>query len=413
MWIGVDDTDGPNGGCTTFVLTEIVRTARAAGADLIGEPRLVRLNPNIPWKTRGNAALAARFGHGIGTPRRIGAYSDGPIWAYPRGRRLQPKEQRRLARLAWTTILRSSETAPGTDPAMVAAERRPGPGLYRRAVGSVVPIHEVVDALQRIGATRRARSGRRGLVGATAAIAWPAKRFTWELIAYRRGPRRAGARTIDLESVRGVERRYPALFLCTDRATRRMMLAPHTACPILLGLRSRKRSVLPPAFRALRSEPWERWIIFQTNQGTGDHLVRRTVARLGPYESGRIRGTVASSPEQLRGGHVRFRLADARGEPIACLAFEPTKTLPVVARGLAIGDTVEVWGGRGRDSTLRLEGIRVLKLVPRTAGKVPPSCPDCGRRARSMGRGRGYRCRVCRRRFPPEAARSTVRAPSI
>ena len=30
--------------------------------DVIGYPRLVRLNPNIPWKTRGNGAISLQVG---------------------------------------------------------------------------------------------------------------------------------------------------------------------------------------------------------------------------------------------------------------------------------------------------------------------------------------------------------------
>ena len=72
MWIGVDDTDGPNGGCTTHVLTELIRVAADRGFDVLGEPRLVRLNPNVPWKTRGNAALSVRVGRGVGPRARVG-----------------------------------------------------------------------------------------------------------------------------------------------------------------------------------------------------------------------------------------------------------------------------------------------------------------------------------------------------
>src|SRR5213594_5139555 len=70
VWIGVDDTDTLHGMCTTFLLTEIVRDL-TEDLDLIGYPRLVRLNPNIPWKTRGNGAVCIRVGNGSG-PGSIG-----------------------------------------------------------------------------------------------------------------------------------------------------------------------------------------------------------------------------------------------------------------------------------------------------------------------------------------------------
>jgi len=84
-WIGVDDTDSLQGMCTTFLATEIVRDL-TEDFDLIGYPRLVRLNPNIPWKTRGNGAVCMRFGEGLGPPFVVGSIAGRTIEAHPRGR---------------------------------------------------------------------------------------------------------------------------------------------------------------------------------------------------------------------------------------------------------------------------------------------------------------------------------------
>ena len=70
MYVAVDDTDSVKGNCTTFLATEIIK--ELSDLDLIGNPRLVRLNPAVPWKTRGNGSLVMRFGKGIGGRRRIG-----------------------------------------------------------------------------------------------------------------------------------------------------------------------------------------------------------------------------------------------------------------------------------------------------------------------------------------------------
>src|SRR5438094_92344 len=83
-WIGVDDTDSLQGMCTTFLATEIVRDL-TEDFDLIGYPRLVRLNPNIPWKTRGNGAVCMRFGEGVGRPFVVGSIAGRPIQAHSRG----------------------------------------------------------------------------------------------------------------------------------------------------------------------------------------------------------------------------------------------------------------------------------------------------------------------------------------
>jgi len=307
IWIALDDTDSPQGGCTTYVLTEVIRAARDLGCDLIGLPRLVRLNPNIPWKTRGNAALAARFGRGTGSRQLVGRLDDRPVWAHAHGRRLSDGEAAGLREAAWGRVLAHSRTGePDTDPAMVAAARRPPPALYFRAVQTVVDPAEVEPRLAEIGAEVRTLGSRRGLVGAAAALAWPGRRTTFELITYRHPDRWGTERIIDPDEVRSVAARHPELFLCYDRRTRRLLVAPHTACPILYGLRATDLRAARSAHRELtRTEPWERWLLFTTNQGSGDHLRPGTFADLGPYESAVVVGRVAGDPIARPGGPCR------------------------------------------------------------------------------------------------------------
>jgi tRNA(Ile2)-agmatinylcytidine synthase len=404
----VDDTDSPSGGCTTWVLTELLRVARDRGVDLIGDPRLVRLNPNIPWKTRGNAALSARFGRGQGPRRRVGEVDGRPLWGYARGRPLGTAERAEFVEAAWARVLAVSRRSDaGTDPALVATSGRLPSSLYWEAVREVVPTERVRRLLTKLGADVRTSGSERGIVGAAASIAWPGRRHTWELIAYRTPDRLGAPRTVDGASVRAAQSHHPALFLCYDRRTRRVLVAPHTRCPILYGLRSVDRVSPLRARTEISSEPVDRWALFRTNQGTGDHLRPRSVADLEPYGSAVLEGTVDGTPVVSPGGHVRFTLRDSRDGVATCLAFEPTKTLPRVARSLERGDRIRVWGGRSDDRAFRLEGIRLLRLVPRYGRLEAPTCPACTVRGRSMGTGRGYRCPECRRRFPPEAARRT------
>lgn len=58
--IGIDDTDSPNGMCTTY-LGAILYRELSRLAEPLDLPRLIRLNPNIPYKTRGNGAVAMTF----------------------------------------------------------------------------------------------------------------------------------------------------------------------------------------------------------------------------------------------------------------------------------------------------------------------------------------------------------------
>jgi len=59
--IGIDDTDSRLHGCTTYTATLLFQELVSKGFKPIDFPWLVRLNPNIPWKTRGNGALSLHF----------------------------------------------------------------------------------------------------------------------------------------------------------------------------------------------------------------------------------------------------------------------------------------------------------------------------------------------------------------
>lgn len=387
-------------------MTEVIRVAREAGYDLIGHPELVRLNPNIPYKTRGNAALAARFGHGVGRPFPVGWLAGESVNAYVTGRNLSRSEATDLTERAWrSTLAQARSEDPGTDPALVSAPRRLPAGLYWEAVRRVVPVERVERLLSAHGAELRTSGSRQGLVGAAAATAWSGAHPTWELLSYRHAGRIGAPRLVEPASVRRAEREYPELFLCTDRATRRVLIAPHTDCPILFGLRATSPARLPFAARQVRGEMPERWVIYRTNQGSGDHLRRISPDRLGPYESAVFVGRVLEPARVGRGGHAHVALRTDTGSTVQCVAFEPTKTLPKLLARLVPGDRLRVWGGRGADPTFRLEGVEVLSTVPRTALGRTPRCPRCGGRTSSLGSARGYRCPRGHARLPPESRR--------
>ena len=58
LHIGFDDTDSRNGMCTTFLAYKIVEYLKKEHTEFLDYPYLIRFNPNIPWKTRGNGAVA-------------------------------------------------------------------------------------------------------------------------------------------------------------------------------------------------------------------------------------------------------------------------------------------------------------------------------------------------------------------
>src|SRR2546425_377177 len=61
LHVAFDDTDSRAGRCTTHLAFKVADQLKKAGEKLVDYPLLIRLNPNIPWKTRGNGAVCLRL----------------------------------------------------------------------------------------------------------------------------------------------------------------------------------------------------------------------------------------------------------------------------------------------------------------------------------------------------------------
>lgn len=379
LLVGVDDTDSPLGGCTTALADPLA--ALFSGLRPAGPPRLVRLNPNIPWKTRGNAAIALRF----------------------EGEHDLDAALASVVAVVEKEAQRHDATAPG-----VVVAREPLPAhLYESAVTRVVERAEVEAALAQAGARWH---GGRGIIGAAAALAWPAERATWERIAYRAPERVGKPREVDAAWVREVEWGYGTTFDSYDLENREVVCVPSGPDPVLWGLRGLDPHELERASRILGPERPARETLFLTNQATDDHLRDRRAAECREHESARVRGRVAAPPLE-RNGTVLVEIQDDTGA-LRCAAYPPTRAFRGVVRALAPGDDVTACGGihLGSDGrpTLGLEKLLVHATAPRRAG--PPTCPRCGRAMASIGQGAGFRCRDCHTRADaPRTATSIVR----
>jgi len=146
-------------------------------------------------------------------------------------------------------------------------------------------------------------------------------------------------------------------------------------------------------------EPVERWTVFRTNQGTDAHLRSiPSIKDVEPYNPIVVRGTVSRPPRIIPRRHVVFSIADRDGQ-VDCAAYEPTGDLRKKAVELIVGDSIEAFGGvrpasGNRPITVNLEKFRVLHLAEKLAF-TNPLCPRCGRRMKSMGATKGFRCEKC------------------
>jgi tRNA(Ile2)-agmatinylcytidine synthase len=366
--------------------------------EIIGYPRLVRLNPNVPWKTRGNGALCLQIGKTNGKYRqKIGVFNGKEVFCFSAPfTELTESQQEDLIRIVKEIVETQARVDDeNTNPGYVLLSERPPVDFYWKAVTTVVPLDNVMRLLQRHHAIYEGYKNSRGLIGATAAICWEPRDRTYELITYRPQQRWGTKRVIDSASVQHMDMMCPSTFDNYDLRNHHNRIVPASPCPILYGIRGDEPDSLMTASTLVKSEPIESWVLFETNQGTDDHLQRTSIVQIKPFESVIIQGVVVADPFTIQGGHVLFTIQDTTGT-IDCAAYEPTKEFREIIRGLSTGDLVEVYGGvREQPLTINLEKILVQQLAQVTEKTENPVCPQCKKHMKSKGTHQGYKCRNC------------------
>lgn len=386
-----------SGGCTTYVVRSIIQKI-IQDYEIIGYPRLVRLNPNVPWKTRGNGALCFCVGNtGRGIKRIIGMINGKNLFCSSTLHiDLDENQQQHLTTIvqeAVETLARVDDE--NTNPGYVLLSEKPNDDLYRKTVTTVVSLEDVKKLLQKHHAVFRGYKNSRGLIGSTAAICWQPGDRTFELITYRARQHWGSKRCVDALSVQQMDEQCPSTFDNYDTRNHHNRIAPNSPCPILYGIRGENPEALMAASTLVQSEPVESWMLFETNQGTDDHLQRKSIEQIKPFESVIVQGTVVGKPVTIQGGHVLFKLQDTTGT-IDCAAYEPTKEFRQIIRHLSTGDLAEVYGGvREHPLTINLEKIHVKRLASVIEKKENPVCPTCGKHMKSKGTHQGYKCLKC------------------
>lgn len=370
--IGIDDTDSRETGmCTTYAAATLADRVVAAGGS-VDRTILVRLNPAVEYKTRGNAALAVHCDLDADTARD----------------------------LAEETLSMAETDDPRTNPGAVVADCAPDevPNRVaehsRRAIRELLSIDDARALVDEAGFDAVAVGNGRGLVGALAAVgAWRAfDDWTYECISYRERERWGTERRVDDASLfAAADEFYPRAWDTVDHGEGYAVCVPRTPCPILHGIRGDDPTAVRAVADAVEGEPVTRRHLFRTNQGTDAHLQDGTVADVDEGTGSRVDGTVTTDPETREGGHVFVQISDGTAT-LECAAFEPTKRFRDRVRALRVGDHITA-AGEVSDGTLKLEKFAARELV--TTERVSPICPDCGRSMKSAGRDQGYRCRDC------------------
>ncbi|MBI3840352.1 MAG: DUF1743 domain-containing protein [Thaumarchaeota archaeon] len=335
--VGLDDTDSSRGYCTTYLGYRIAIDLKDV-ATVLPYPRLVRLNPNIPFKTRGNAAVCLQ----IETP--------DPDLAYER---------------LCSKVAQFSDVEGGANSGLVFLEDQSLTSffepLYLDALSGLVSPRRVARLLGEHRVRHFELGNGMGMVGAASSLAFD-ERFdhTYELIAYRLRNSWGTARVLDSSSAKAMDAAtFPKTFNNYDHQKRKVLLAPHGPDPVFAGVRGDSPSTVLGAFGLLRhEEELEGHMVYLSNQHTDAHLQRELEWKA--YSSGWTKGRV-SDVRVGPGGHAYFTIL-SDGAPLPCAAYEPTGDLRRSVALLRSGDRVKVYGGVRRPSSRHSKVLNVEKF---------------------------------------------------
>jgi len=333
----MDDTDSARRFCTTYLAYRIAIDPRD-DFRVLAYPRLVRLNPNIPFKTRGNAAVCLQ---------------------------IETKNPDRAFERVCATAEKFSDQEGGANTGLVLLEdgrlTQQLEQLYFDALRGVVNVHRVIKFLRANAVKFWTQGNGMGLVGAASSLAFD-ERFdhTFELISYRKRENWGEQRSIDAASVRRMDAAtFPHTFNNYDYQKRKVLVAPHGPDPVFAGVRGDSPATVLAAFNMLLyDEPLDGHMIYVSNQHTEAHLANKLDWKV--YSSGWADGRV-EHVDTGPGGHVYIAIRSRRKRHL-CAVYEPTGDLRRVARRLRDGDEIRVYGGVRKATSVHPKVLNVERI---------------------------------------------------
>ena len=372
LYIGIDDTDSPDGMCTTYLACHIINKLKENDISIIGYPRLIRLNPFARFKTRGNGGVSFKIKN---------------------DEKADLAKKIVLDEVSALSMFDCDNTNPGVIfyDGEITEEMK---DYAFKAIYSFITIEEAENFGKSVGCEIHKFKKGRGIIGSIAAISLPLDDFTYELLAYRIPENYGAKRQIDYDSVVEMDKiTFPDTFENIDYSEDYIAIEPKTPCPVLYGIRSNNVEALNRAQKIVKvSEPIEDYCIFLTNQHTDMHIQKaENIAQMKQFGCYEITATVKNTPHIIDGGHMFFSIFDESGE-IECGAYEPTKNFRKTVSHLREGDIIKLYGGIGEQNTFNIEKFQVIKL--NDIEYRNPIC-ECGKRMTSAGKNKGFKCKKC------------------
>ncbi len=363
VWIGLDDTDNPDSGCTTATFDDLLtKISQLDGVEII-ERRLVRLWPFAERRTRGNGALACI----------LKCYNSS----------ISILEEFLSNFFKQLVIELNIEKNSLTSPALLYSFEKPDESLYWEAVRHKVDIKDRRNSLDKIKILSLVNSDW-GLIGASSAMAWnPTEESTWELISWRFSDKIGSQRMITSDIVREMEILHPETFVNRDPTADKGLIAPRTPCPVLYGIRGSNPNAVLLAHEWLQNqsnvEKCERFAIHRTNQLSDDHII------------GYSNATVLTKSTETKGAHSSLEVF-SEGKNLTLVAFKEGGDVNRLLRKLIPGDRINWLGLESPDGSIHLERLSIDSSLPRITSR--PICCN-NKTMRSAGSNQSLRCLNC------------------
>ena len=380
--IGFDDTDSLEGGCTTYLALAIISQI-SDYCKFLDYPRLIRNNPNIPWKTRGNGSIALSL-------------------------ELNQDSVEKVKNIIVDLINKHHYKDENTNPGFVMLEGEVPEEIQRFALKALtknISIDEALKLAEKFSSFYYTKGNGRGLIGGLAALGNQLnpleEDFTFELLAYRTKTFIGTKRKVIEETVLEMDNLLsPNVFNNIDSETNKILICPAGRDPVLFGIRGERASDVQKALSLIKTEePIQGYCIFRTNQGTDQHF-KYADSSAENYSVFKGKITITTKSETITGGHVFLKgFIQDKSEEIDIAAFEPSKSFKKTIKHLLPKDEILAYGGvkektEFKNTSIHLEKCEIISLSDNIVEEAP-FCPRCSKRMTSDGYQKGYKCRNC------------------
>ena len=363
--------------CTTFLSYKIVKFLEKQKIQFVDFPSLIRFNPNIPWKTRGNGAVRLT---------------------------IRTKNPKKIKNKITQFVASYSDTKNGANAGLVFFQKKEIPTSFhkfsRLALWKLISRKTAKEFVSNNKIDSFYLGNGQGLVGAIGAIGYKFSDHTFELLCYRKKSQFGKKRKINKHSVKKMQSiTFPETYNSFDNENDRVLITPHGPDPVFYGIRGESvKSVVLASTMVDTDEKLDGYMVFKSNQGTADHLKNELqVNDLKPYTSGFLVGKVCSKPVTEQGGHVFFSI-QVGDRKIRCGVYKQTK-ITKTAQDLIPGDKIRLGGGirkasKNYERVLNVEFLDVIKLEKNIL-LTNPTCKTCNKKMKSKGNRQGFECFRC------------------